>query len=214
MKRTLPLIFWQTCLLVGANAALLASPQAPSPQAPSPASAEPQSITLPVGTEIAISTVDRIDSKTASLNREYAANLDDAVILDGVTVVPANASAFLRVTDLKNPKFKRASLAISLVAVTVNGRRVEVNTDKVDSQSGSRAPRTAVGAAAGAGAGAAIGAAVGGGAGAGIGAAIGGLAGATGGVLTRKGVEVAPETRFTYKLTQPVSILLADSGRG
>jgi uncharacterized membrane protein len=206
MKRTVSLIFWQTCLLVGANAALLASPQAPSTQAPSPAPAEPQSMTLPIGTEIAISTVDRIDSKTASLNREYAANLDDPVIVDGVTVVPANASAFLRVTDVKNPKFKRASLGITLVAVTVNGRRVEVNTDKVDSQSGSRAPRTAVGTAAGAGAGAAIGAAVGGGAGAGIGAAIGGLAGATGGVLTRKGVEVAPETRFTYKLTQPVSI--------
>src|SRR5580693_6766108 len=108
MKRTLPLIFWQTCLLVGANAALLASPQAPSP-----APAEPQSITLPLGTEIAISTVDRIDSKTASLNREYAANLDDPVIVDGVTVVPANTSAFLRVTDVKNPKFKRASLSIS-----------------------------------------------------------------------------------------------------
>ena len=61
MTRTSPLIFGQICLLVGANCALLA-------QAPSPAPAEPQSITLPIGTEIAISTVDRIDSKTASLN--------------------------------------------------------------------------------------------------------------------------------------------------
>ena len=199
MTRTSPLIFGQICLLVGANCALLA-------QAPSPAPAEPQSITLPIGTEIAISTVDRIDSKTASLNREYAANLDDPIVVDGVTVVPANASAFLRVTDVKNPKFKRASLAITLVAVTVNGQKVEVNTDKVDSQSGSRAKRTAIGTAAGAGAGAAIGAAVGGGAGAGIGAAIGGLTGATAGIMTRKGVEVAPETRFTYKLTQPVVI--------
>lgn len=201
MKRTLPVIFWRICLLVGASVALLATPQSPSPPP-----AEPQSITLPIGTEIAISTVDRIDSKTASVNREYAANLDDPVIVDGVTVVPANASAFLRVSDVKNPKFKRASLATSLVAVTVNGRRVEVNTDKVDSQSGTRAKRTAVGTAAGAGAGAAIGAAVGGGAGAGIGAAVGGLAGASAGILTRKGVEVAPETRFTYRLQQPVPI--------
>jgi uncharacterized protein YcfJ len=201
MTRTSPLIVGQICLLVGANGALLGLPQEPAP-----AAAQPQSITLPIGTEIAISTVDRINSKTADVNREYAANLDDPIVVDGVTVAPANTSAFLRVSDIKNPKFKRASLSITLVAVTVNGQRVEINTDKVDSQSGSRAKRTAVGTAAGAGAGAAIGAAVGGGAGAGIGAAIGGLTGATAGVMTRKGVEVAPETRFTYRLTQPVAI--------
>jgi hypothetical protein len=198
MKRTSLLVFWQFCLLSPLMAFL--------PQTPAPAPTEPQSITLPIGTEIAISTIDRIDSKTADLNREYAASLDDPVIVDGVTVVPARSNAFLRVTDVKNPKFKRASLAISLVAVIVNGQRVEVNTDKVDSQSGSKAKRTAIGAAAGAGAGAAIGAAVGGGAGAGIGAAIGGLSGAGAGILTGKGVQVAPETRFTYKLTEPVVI--------
>jgi hypothetical protein len=189
----------RTSMILWASTLLLALPQQP------PAAA-PQSITLPVGTEIAISTIDRIDSKTADKNKEYAASLDDPVIVDGVTVVPAKTNAFLRVTDVKNPKFKRASLSLSLVALTVNGQRVEVNTDKVDSQSGTRATRTAVGAAAGAGAGAAIGAAVGGGAGAGIGAGVGALGGAPTGILTRKGVEVAPETRFTYKLTEPVSI--------
>jgi uncharacterized protein YcfJ len=199
MKRISPLIFWQFYLLAGAGGLLLAQEPPATPQ-------QPQSITLPVGTEIAISTIDRIDSKTADKNKEYAASLDDPVIVDGVEVVPAKASAFLRVTDVKNPKFKRASLTLSLVAVTVNGQRVEVNTDTVDSQSGTRAKRTAVGAAAGAGAGAAIGAAVGGGAGAGIGAGVGALGGATAGILTRKGVEVASETRFTYRLTQPVSI--------
>jgi uncharacterized protein YcfJ len=199
MKRISPLIFWQFYLLAGAGGLLLAQAPPATPQ-------QPQSITLPVGTEIAISTIDRIDSKTADKNKEYAASLDDPVIVDGVEVVPAKASAFLRVTDVKNPKFKRASLTLSLVAVTVNGQRVEVNTDTVDSQSGTRAKRTAVGAAAGAGAGAAIGAAVGGGAGAGIGAGVGALGGATAGILTRKGVEVASETRFTYRLTQPVSI--------
>jgi hypothetical protein len=182
MKRT-SLIFW-------AGTLLFALPQQPP-------AVETQSITLPVGTEIAISTIDRIDSKTADKNKEYAASLDDAVIVDGVTVVPAKTNAFLRVTDVKNPKFKRASLTFSLVALTVNGQRVEVNTDTVDSQSGTRAKRTAVGAAAGA---------VGGGAGAVIGAGVGALGGATAGILTRKGVEVAPETRFTYRLTQPVSI--------
>jgi hypothetical protein len=198
MKKISLLAFWQLCQL----SPLLAF----CPQAASPAPAEPQSITLPIGTEIAISTIDRIDSKTADLNREYAASLDDPVVVDGVTVVPARSSAFLRVMEVKNPKFKRATLALSLIAVTIDGQRVEVNTDKVDSQSGSKAKRTAIGAAAGAATGAGIGALAGGAAGAGIGAAVGTVAGGAAGILTGKGVEIAPETRFTYKLTQPLVV--------
>jgi uncharacterized protein YcfJ len=97
-------------------------------------------------------------------------------------------------------------LSISLIAVTVNGQRVNVETGKVDSKSGSQAKQTAAGAGIGAGTGAAIGAIAGGGLGAGIGAAAGGAAGALGGVLKGKTVEIAPETRFTYKLTQPVVV--------
>jgi uncharacterized protein YcfJ len=199
MKRTSLLIFWQFCLL---------SPLLPfSPQEPPPAPAEPQSITLPIGTEIAIRTVDRIDSKTADLQREYAASLDDPVIVDGVTVVPANANAFLRVADKQRSGIKRrASLSIVLVAVTINGQKVKVETGKVDSKSGSQAKRTLTGTAVGAGAGAAIGAIAGGGLGAGIGAAAGGAVGTIGGVLKGKTVEIAPETRFTYQLTQPLVI--------
>jgi Glycine zipper len=189
MKRPVILIFCSFCLLFGATAFA----QAPPPP--------PQSITLPIGTEIAIRTVDRINSKTADFKREYAASLDDAVIVDGVTVIPANTNAILRVVDKS-----RALLSISLIAVTINGQRVEVITDKVDSRRGSTVKRTAIGAGAGAGAGAAIGAIAGGGAGAGIGAAVGAATGGIFGHMTAKPVEIAPETRFTYTLTQPVVI--------
>jgi len=162
------------------------------------------SITLPAGTEIAVRTIERIDSKKADLNHEYAASLDDPVMLDGVEVVPANADAILRVAAVQSPGLThRASLALCLVAVTINGQRVKVETGKVDSQSGSPAKRTLAGTAVGAGAGAAVGAAAGGGTGAAIGAGAGAAAGAVAGKLTGKGVEIAPETRFTYKLTQP-----------
>jgi uncharacterized protein YcfJ len=199
MKRISTLIFWQVCLL----SPLLAF----SPQTAPPAPAEPQSITLPIGTEIAIRTIDRIDSKTADLQREYAASLDDPIIVDGVTVVPANANAFLRVTDKQRSGItRRASLSTSLVAVTINGQRVEVETGKVDSKSGSQAKRTLTGTAVGAGTGAAIGAIAGGALGAGIGAAAGGAAGTVGGILMGKTVEIAAETRFTYTLRQPAVI--------
>ena len=169
--------------------------------------AEQQTITLPAGTEIAISTIDRINSKKADTHREYAANIDDPVVVDGVTVIPAKTSAFLRVSDIHSAGYKRrASLNTSLVAVMINGQRVELNTDKIDSQSGSQVKRTATGAAIGAGAGAAIGGALGGGAGAGIGAGIGAAGGAVAGKVFGKAVEIAPETRFTYTLTQPVVV--------
>jgi uncharacterized protein YcfJ len=164
----------------------------------------PQSVTLPIGTHIAVRTIERIDSKTADKSKEYAASLDDPVVVNGVTVIPASAAAFLRVTDLKNPKLLgRASVSLSLIAVAINGQRVEVKTDEVDSHSGSHAKRDVI---AGAAAGAGIGALAGGGIGAGVGAGVGA---ATGAVLDKgmsKGVEIASETRFTYALTQPVEI--------
>ena len=66
-----------------------------------------QTITLAPGTEIAVRTIDRIDSKKASLSKEYAASLDDPIYVDGVIVVPANANAYLRVIDLKSAGFSR-----------------------------------------------------------------------------------------------------------
>jgi len=111
----------------------------------------------------------------------------------------------LRVTEAQNSRIHHASLSTTLIAVKINGQRVEVKTGDVDSQSGSRAKRAAIGAAVGAGTGAAIGA-IAGGVGAGIGAGVGAAAGGVTGLVTGKGVTIAPETRFTYKLTQSVVI--------
>jgi hypothetical protein len=188
-------------------AALAAS--APAPQ---PSSA--RVITLPSGTEIAVRTIERIDSKKADLSRDYAGSLDDPIVVDGVEVVAANANAVLRIVEAQGPGLAhRASLSTALVAVIVNGRRVDVETARVDSKAGSQAKRTLTGTAAGAGAGAAIGAAAGGAAGAALGAGVGAAAGTVVGKLTGKGVEIAPETRFNYKLAQPVVIPFAEPAK-
>ena len=192
-------------------AAESAAAPSPSPQ-PAPAStplpaAPSRSITLPAGTEIAVRTIERIDSKKSDHSREYAGSLDDPIVVNGVEVVPANASAILKVSEAQGPGLThRASLATVLVAITINGERLDVQTAKVDSKAGSQAKRTLTGTAVGAGSGAAIGAAAGGGAGAAIGAGVGAAAGTVVGKLSGKGVEIAPETRFTYKLTQPVTL--------
>jgi hypothetical protein len=174
-----------------------------------PAPTDAHRIVLPVGTEIAVRTIDRIDSKNADLSRVYAGSLDDPIIVDGVEVVPANTSAELKVVEAQGPGLThRASLATVLVAVVIKGQKVNLETGKIDSKAGSPAKRTAAGGAIGAGAGAGIGAAAGGAAGAAVGAGVGAAAGAIAGKLTGKGAEIAPETRFTYKLTQPASINL------
>ncbi len=216
-----------------APAAAAPAPAAPAPAAPAPAAparvqqavappaaavpsaaAVPHAITLPIGTEIAVRTIDRIDSKKADLSREYAGSLDDPIVVDGVEIVPANADAVLKVVEAKGPGLThRASLATALVAVTIHGQRVNVATGNVDSTAGSQAKRTLTGTAAGAGAGAAIGAAAGGGTGAAVGAGVGAAAGTVVGKLAGKGVEIAPETRFTYKLTQPVVIHSGEAGK-
>jgi len=191
--------------LAGRATAATAAPAAP---------ADSNSIVLPIGTEIAVRTIRRIDSKNADLYREYAGSLDDPIVVNGVEVVPANANAVLKVVEAQGPGLThRASLATVLVAVTIHGQRFKVETAKVDSKAGSQAKRTVVGTAVGAGAGAGIGAAVGGGAGAAVGAGVGAAAGAVAGKLTGKGVEIAPETRFTYKLTQPAVITPEETAR-
>lgn len=189
---------------------------APQPApAPTTSAATPsRSVTLPAGTEIAVRTIERIDSKKADRSHEYAGSLDDPIVVNGVEVVPANAGAILKVVEAQGPGLThRASLATVLVAVTVNGQRVNVETEKVDSKAGTQAKRTLTGTAVGAGTGATIGAAAGGGAGAAIGAGVGAAAGTVVGKLSGKGVEIAPETRFTYKLMQPVMIHTEGAGR-
>jgi len=191
-----------------------AAPTSPQPAAAPTASAGSHSITLPAGTEIAVRTIERIDSKKADLSREYAGSLDDPILVDGVEIAPANANAVLKIIEAQGPGLThRASLATVLIAVTIHGQRVTVDTAKVDSKAGSQAKRTLTGTAVGAGTGAAIGAAAGGGAGAAIGAGVGAAAGTVAGKLTGKGVEIAPETRFSYTLRHPVVINAEETGR-
>jgi hypothetical protein len=166
--------------------------------------------TLPEGTEIAIRTIDPIDSDTADKSRDYAASLDDPVVVNGVILVPADAKAAFRVTEVTKPSGLkkiggRASMSLVLTAVFINGQRFDVKTGEIDSKSGTQAKRAGTGALIGAAGGAAIGAGAGGAAGAAVGAGVGAVAGALGGGLTGKStVKIASETRFTYKLTQPL----------
>lgn len=189
---------------ISGTSRVLAAPPLKAP--PAVPMAQLSSITLPAGLEIAIRTISRIDSKKADTYTEYEASLDDPIIVGDLQVVPVNGRAIFRVTEIHNNRLKRSSLSMALIAVFIGGERVNVKTGDVDSQSGSHAKSTLTGTAAGAATGAAIGAAAGGGAGAAVGAGAGAAAGTIAGMAMGKSVEIAPETRFTYKLTEAVTV--------
>jgi hypothetical protein len=135
-----------------------------------PVAVSPQTITLPAGTEIAIRTIDEIDSKTADEYREYAASLDAPVAIKGVTILPAQTRALFRVTDIVKPGLRRrASFSLTLVAVMISGQRNRIETSKLESEGSAQGRRTGKAALIGGATGAAFGAIFGGALGSGVG---------------------------------------------
>jgi hypothetical protein len=182
---------------------LLTLPVEPSP--PPPAA---DVVTLPSGTEITIRTIDAVDSKKDHLNTEYAASLDGPLPKDGVPVVPAKSTAILRLTEVSQAGklTGSTSLSLRLVAITINGQRIPVETGDVVSKSASKGKNTALRGLIGGAAGATIGALAGGATGAAIGAAAGAGAGTGSAIFSQKVVKVPSETRLTFKLTKPMAI--------
>ena len=186
-----------------------AGPASPMAIYPAPTIATPtfaQTAMLPSDTEVTIRTTDRIDSKTANRDTDYVASVDENVLVNGTIVIPAKSNAFLRVTVTKprmvSMKPRAASVGISLVAVSINGKRVELTSEAIQSKGPSHFGRdVAVSAAAGAGIGAIFGGAVG----AGVGAGIGVIGGAIYDKISGH-VVILPETRFSYRLPQALVI--------
>jgi hypothetical protein len=190
---------------------------APSPAAPgSPQTRPPgtvQSTTLPMGTSITVRTIDAIDSQTGDTSREYAASLDEPIVVNQVTVVPAKAGAVLKIVEIKQAGRLKgsATLSLEIVALTVDGQRVVLKTADVVSASGGKGKDTILDGAVGTAAGCGIGAAAGGPVGCGVGGAVGGAIGVATSMFTGKTVKIPPENRFTFKLAQPVDVMVANT---
>ena len=161
---------------------------------------------VPEGTEISITTNEKIDSQKAAGGQLYSAtiasNIPDS---RGGIAIPNGTSAKLVVTDIgSGGAVHTPELVLDLYSVDLNGKAYRTITSNViekgrDTVGANK--RTAVFAGSGAGLGALLGGIFGGGQGAGIGAA----AGAGGGALTQlftrgKHVTVPAETTMTFRL--------------
>ena len=173
--------------------------------------ASAQNVTIPAKTVVRVRTSTVIDSRKADDNELYAAELDQALVVNRRTVAPKGAPAALVVVDTKGAGVGgRASLTLSLAWVEIDGRRVPVQTTEVTDESDSQKGKTIKGGLVGGAIGAAVGGIVGGGSGAAKGAAIGGGAGVGVAILSGQRVQLPAESLLRFTTTRQVRV----QGRG
>lgn len=183
---------------------------APAPKKP----IVPETVTIPVGTRLAVRTGDTIDSKTAVEGGTYRASLDSPLISRGRVVVPAGSDVTLTITNVKSAGRIKGNSALSLRATGLQhkGKSYELASSVFADQGKGRGKETALKTGIGAAAGALIGGLAGGGKGAGIGAAAGGGAGFGWNAFTHgQQVKIPAETVLNFKLESP---LVVPMGRG
>ena len=172
-------------------------------------SAPDTGVEVPAGTEIAIRTIDPIDSQVSQTGETFRASVDEPVTAGGAQIIPRGADVVVKLVDAQESGkiAGKTVLTLDLVSVTVNGRIVNVNTQSVTKASSSRTARSGKVIGGATVLGAILGAAAGGGTGAAIGAASGAAVG-TGAQVATKGqrVHIPPETRLTFTLEYPVRI--------
>ena len=161
--------------------------------------------TIPMGTEIVVRTIDRIDSSAADPRRRYLASVErDVTDSNGNVVIPRDASAHLIVNQAGEGR-----MAIDLRSVNVNGRRYVLNSQDLTNARGREGlganERTGKFVGGGALIGGILGAVAGGGKGAAIGAVAGGAAGAGAEVATSgPSLHIPSETVLRFRLDHPV----------
>jgi hypothetical protein len=167
-------------------------------------------IVIPAQTVIGVRLLDSIGSARDNAGREFQATLAEPIVLNGRVVVPTGASVTGRVVSarpsghLKTPP----ELAVTLTALQVGGKTYDIATSQRRWTGHSHKKHDAKWIGGSAGAGALIGALVGHGKGALIGAGIGAGAGTAGAYATgKKDIYLAPETRLSFELRQPVTLI-------
>ena len=166
-------------------------------------------LTIPVGTQISVRTIDAIDSAKNRVGDRFQASLQEPITVNGQVVVEKGADVYGRLAESKTSGTftGRSELQLELTGMVVNGKTVPLVTGEYELTGKSRGASTAKRTAGGAALGAIIGAIADGGKGAAIGAGVGGGVGAGSEIITKGDlVKVPSETLINFTLQQEVSI--------
>ncbi len=167
-------------------------------------------VVLPVGTEVALRTNQRIDSRDVVEGQTFSAQIsEDIRDPDGSIAIPRGSDASL---ITRRPE-GNGDITLDVESISVGGRRYRVSTsdqeleNRRDGVGGNKRTGQFVGG--GAIFGAIIGAIAGGGKGAAIGAVAGAGAGAGAQIMTSgKEVHVPAETELRFRLDRPLKLRL------
>lgn len=179
------------------------------PAAPAPRVAEWREVTLAEGTAFPLELETALSSETAQVETPVRARLRQAVVVDGVTAIPAGATMVGEVTEVERAgRVKgRARISFTFNSVEANNFREDLKTNPLTYMGEASKGEDATKVGAGAVGGAIIGGILGGKDGAAKGAAVGGAAG-TGVVLATRGKEVklAAGADLAASLAEPLKI--------
>jgi hypothetical protein len=171
--------------------------------------AKTSSVTIPAGTQIAVRTIDAIDSTKNHVGYRFQASLEEPLWVDGNIVVPKGADVCGRLDESKQTGTftGRSELKLALTGIVVNGHTLPLVTGEYQVSGKSKGESTAKRTVGGAAIGSIIGALAGGGKGAAIGAGTGAGVGAGSEVITKGDqVKIPSETLLEFTLQQSVTI--------
>ena len=174
-------------------------------------------MTIPVGTRIAVRTIDGIDSTQNHVGDRFQASLEEPLTVDGRIVVPKGTNVYGRLAEAKQTGTfgGKSQLRLELTGIVLNGRTVPLVTGDYEVSGKSKTASTAKRTVGGAALGSVIGAIAGGGKGAAVGAAVGGGVGAGSEVITKGDqVKVPSETLLDFTLQQDLSIANSSPNSG
>ncbi len=163
-------------------------------------------VILPAGTELALMTNQRIDSREVVEGQTFSAQIaEDIRDTDGTIAIPRGSNATLITRRVEG----NGDIALDVESVTVGGRRYRISTadQELENRRDGVGANKRTGQFVGTGAvfGAIIGAIAGGGKGAAIGAVAGAGAGAGAEIITQgKEVHVPAETVLRFRLDRPL----------
>lgn len=186
------------------NSTSTASTYTPPPPPP------PQKVTVPAGTVLQVRTVEGLSSETNHETDTWHGTLNNDVMVEDQTVIPAGAEVQGRVMEAHAATHYTggASLVLGLERISYNGKTYQIATDTWQRKGDARGKNTAEKVGGGAAVGAILGGIFGGGKGAAIGATAGAGAGAGANTITKgQKVELRPETLVSFRLQNPVSVM-------
>lgn len=195
-------------VIVGCNGVGAAPPAVPNDSGSLPFSKN-EPVELSKGTPIYVRLQQSISSESAQTGQDFAAVLDEPLVVNGRTIAPEGSEVRGRVVAVrKSGHLHNAGyLRLTLSSIALNGKNLPIETTSLFVEGGSFGNRNVAFIGGGAGGGALIGALAGGG----KGALIGSVAGAAGGtaaayVTGKKEVGFAAERRIGFRLLQPLNI--------